>query len=181
MVQRIKKDTHEKQIEKRNLYIGIFILIIMLSSIVGFAMMSGSGEIGQNNNQIPKELAFKEVEQDGQVFWVAIKNHEMFVFDNIDGFENRTDLRELATQIKLKKDIKIYVDEGFESSDSEFMINKILVGLQINQNKVLEKTCDENTLVLTNNASFEGNCMKLISNKGEEYTNTNILVYHLVQ
>ncbi len=181
MVKRIKKENHEKEIKRKNLYISIFILIIMVSSIVAFAIMSSNSDISTNSNEIPKELAFKQVEQNGQFFYVAIKNHEMFVFETIDGFDTRVDLANLAAQIKSKKDIKIYVDKNFESSDAIFMINKVFTGLQISSNIITEQTCDENTLVLTNNASFSGNCMKFISNKGEEYADSNILVYHLVK
>jgi len=181
MVQRIKKDRHEKSVERRNFYISLFIMAIMLLSIVGFAMMNSNQSVSTEDGTIPKELEFKQVEQDGQIFWVAIKNYEIFIFETIDGYDARVDMQDLANQIKSKKEIKIYVDNDFESSDAIFMVDKVLNGLQITSEKVQTKTCDENTLVLTNNKSFEGNCMKFISNKGEEYKDINILVYHLVQ
>lgn len=181
MVKRIKREHKEKGIQRRNFYISLFILAIMLLSIVGFAMMNSNQNVSTEDGTIPKELEFKQVEQDGKIFWVSIKNHEIFIFESIDGYDARVDMATLATQIKTKKEIKLYVDEGFESSDAIFMVNKVLKGLQITEQRVTTKICDENTLVLTHNQSFEGNCMKFISKKGEEYKDANILVYHLVQ
>lgn len=181
MVKRVVKDHHEKKMKTRNLVISLFLLGIMLLSIIGFAMMSSDGTVSNDPNTVPKELDFRQVEQNGQVFWVAIKNHEVFIFETIEGYDARVDLNGLAETIKSKKNINIYVDNGFESSDAIFMIDKVFTGLQISSQKVNQRTCDENTLVLTHNKSFEGNCMKFISNNGEEYKDVNILVYHLVK
>lgn len=173
------KQKKTQKIEKNSTFwMSIFIIAIMILSIGGFAM---SGTSFQSSNKIPDEVAFQQFETEGQIFWGAVKNKEQFIFLDIAGFDNQTEELEIATQIKLQNNINIYIDEGFESSDTIFLLEKALRGLRINSQQITTKECNSNTLILTNNESLEGNCIKFISNNEDAYRKAEIVTYYLVQ
>lgn len=182
----VKKGTKNKKKGKRNssFWMSMFILVIMVLSLGGFAFMSGgpgmTNEGGENN--LPENLPLKKVENEGQVFWVAIKNSEVFYFMSIDGYEEEEEKKNLAEKIKNKESLDIYVHDSFKSSDALYLIEKALNGLEISHNIVEEKSCNENTLVLTTNENIsEGSCLKFVASSGEETKDAEILTYHLVK
>jgi hypothetical protein len=182
----VKKSTNSKKKSRKkdsSFWMSIVILVIMIASIGGFAMMTGGPQTsGDGNNGLPENLPLQKVENEGQVFWIAIKNSEVFYFMSIDGYDQAVDEKNLAEQIKTKENIDLYVDSSFESSDSIYLVEKALNGLQIDYNRVQEKVCNENTLVLTYNQSVtEGNCMIFSPSQGEASQKAEILIYHLVR
>lgn len=180
----MKRDVVKKKKVKfdGNFWMSIFILTIMVLSIVGFAMMSGNyGSKGGSSTSLPSNLDLQEFNQNGEVFWGAIRNNEQFVFMNIEGYDSNLVMAGLARRIKSQSSVNVYVDLGFESSDSLYVVEKALRGLKIDSHRVSESECNSNTLVFTNNASFEGDCMKFISSNAEAYANADVLVYHLVK
>jgi len=171
----IKKDS--------TFWASIILLIIMIASIAGFALSSGGGS-SAGNGQIPSDLPFQQFQDPntGAIFWGAIKNNEQFIFENITGYENRTDLANLAGEIRSKQTLNIYVALDFNSAETEYVFDKIVRGLQFNSTKIQNLTnCDANTIVLTLNNTFEGDCMVFNPEKGEEYKDAEILTYYLVQ
>ena len=88
---KIKVD-HEKESQKKNLWISMFILVIMVLSVAGFALMSGGGSVGSgdtNEVTVPlQEGLFRD--QVGNTYWGAYVKGEQFVFVNgIEGYEER--------------------------------------------------------------------------------------------
>lgn len=161
----------------------LFLLILMIASIAGFAMMS-AGPNSQNNQNIPENLPIQKIEDNGNIYWVAIKNKEIFYFTNIDNYENNELEKNIAQQIKSKENLNIYVDESFTSSDAIYLIEKALNALKINHNRIttLDQTqCDSNTLILTTNQTFTSNCLTYTTKPQEEYMQSEILIYHLVK
>lgn len=180
----IKNGIHFKNLKLDSTFWTSFILLlIMVLSIVGFAL-SGSGVDNGNDGQLPNEIPFQQFEDpsSGTIFWGTIRNSEQFIFLDINGYDNRTDLANIAGQIKLYQNLSVYIDSDYKSADSQYLISKALKGIKINEVKLNTlETCTEDTLVLTLNESFEGNCIKLISKEGEEFRDAENLVYFLVQ
>lgn len=171
----------EDSVEKKRVVMSLFILVIMVFSVAGFALMMGGGT-GNGDGNTPNEVPFQQFndQQTGQVFWGAIKNGEQFIFMSIEGYENNTQMANLAEKIKTKQSINVYVDESFKSSDAVFLIEKGLTGLDIDHNRVTEKQCTENTLVLTTNSIGYESCMVFESENSNAYQKADILVYHLI-
>jgi len=161
----------------------IILLIIMVASIGGFALSSGGGNLG-GDSTLPSEVPFQQFQDPntGTIFWGAIKNNEQFIFQNITGYENRTDLANLAGKIRNNQILDIYIAPDFNSAETEYAFDKIVIGLNLNSTRIQNLTnCDANTIVLTLNNTFEGDCMVFNPNKGEEYKDAEILTYYLVQ
>jgi hypothetical protein len=110
-------------------------------------------------------------------------NSEHFIFFNgVEGFDERQDLESLASQIKSNQFVNVYVDSNYTSSDSLFVVEKALRALEIPTQRVNgELSCTSNTLVFTNNMDLEGDCMFFKAAQGEEYLESDILVYHLIK
>lgn len=178
----------EEGVSKSAKYGGIALLLIMVFSIGGFALMSGGGysqdsdQGGQQNFPLT-ENAFQN-SQTGEAYWGAIFNGERFVFSNgIDGYEDFQNMANLATKLKTKQNLNIQIIEGFESADAIYLINeKLLPVFSITtQDIAANATCDENTLVFTNTASENTICLEFVAPQGEETQFADILTYHMIK
>jgi len=174
-------------VSKSAKYGGIFLLIIMVLSIVGFALSSGGGYTSNDtpNNQdfSLREKAFQN-SQTGESYWGAVINKERFIFQNgIDGYEEFTQIKELSKKIKSKNLIKIQIAKDYQNQDSIYLIEeKLLPALNIGYQRIAtNETCDENTLVFTNNASESTTCLEFVAPQGEEANFADILTYHMIK
>ena len=165
--------------DNKTIFMSLFILVIMLLSVAGFALMSGGG--GAASGEVPDEFPLQQIEYEGQVFWYAIRNSEQFIFESIDGFEEDLVMKGLASKIKSQDVVEIYVDDNFTNSDSLFLVEKALRGIKIPFGRVDEFKCESNTLVFSDNESLSGDCMKFIASNEDAYEKANMLVYHLVK
>jgi hypothetical protein len=156
----------------------MFALAIMIFGTIGFSM-SGSGT--SSSDGTPSEIPFQEFEQDGVVFWGAIRNSEQFVFQTIEGYDGALVESGIANKLKQQEMVNIYVDDGFNESSAVFLIEKALRGIKINSYQITELDCSSNTLVFTTNTSFSGECIKFISVDGEAYNKAQIITYHLIK
>ncbi|MFW5704876.1 MAG: hypothetical protein ACOCXG_03445 [Nanoarchaeota archaeon] len=169
--------------DNKKLIMSWVLIIIMIASLGGFALMGTGGNSGSNNGDAD-EIPFQQFQdpETGQIFWGAVKNGEQFIFMDISGYDNRTQLSNLATEIKTKSYVDLYLAENFTSFDSVYLIEKAFRGLKIESQRINNITDCSNTLVLTNNATgFDESCMIFAPEQGEEYLDTEILVYHLIQ
>lgn len=169
----------------KNFWASMILLVIMVLSIAGFALSGGSvgSSSNSNSNSMPSEIPFQQFQdqESGQIFWGAIRNSEQFIYMNITGFDNRTDLINLAAEIKQHTYINIYKDSSFNSAEADYVLDKAFRGIQIGTQKLTNETCDSNTLYLTTNQNFTGDCMIFHPEVGQEYNDANILVYFLIQ
>jgi hypothetical protein len=181
-----KADRDELKDKRKKMFIGMFMLVIMVLSVAGFALMTGGGQGGNSGgpNGNPSEIPFQQFTDpsSGQIFWGAIKNSEQFIFLDIEGFEDFTNLRELSNVIKSKNAINIYVDSNFTSSDTIYNLEKALNAFEIPNSRVNELSCEPSTLILTNEANdINGECMVFVAPKGEETRYSEALLYHMLQ
>lgn len=181
------KEKQKLQLKKKktkyrsNMIIGIFTLIIMVFSMLGFALMSGTAQDNRNGNSRRnlQNSGLRYYEDYG--VWVSVLNGEQFVFSNIDKFRNKTNIEGIANKIKQVQNLKLYVDDSFDLS-SLFLIEKSFKGLNLNYERVYSNSCDsENKLFLTNNFSVSGNCMIFVSNLNTTYEDSETLMYYLVK
>lgn len=178
-----KKLSQEKKQKKKNMIISLFILAIMVLSVVGFAMMSGGGS-GTNSDGVPSEIPFQQFKDpnSGIIFWGAVRNSEQFIFENIDGFESKLEEKNLADKIKEQESINIYIDKGFDSSETILLFEKGLRGIKTPFNLVNQFECNSNTIIFTNNEKNEyKTCIVFLSSNEEAYNKTNYVLYHLIQ
>lgn len=165
----------------KNFYMSIFILVIMVMSIAGFAMMSSSSGGQRTQDGVPQNLDLQIQEYEGQTFWVAIKDYKTFVFTNIDGYDQDLVSIGIANKLKSKSVVNIYVDKNYDSLDAVFLLERGLSGLKIMTTELNNYTCDENSVVFTYNQSISGNCVIINSPKEEVYESVNKIVYNLVK
>ncbi len=158
----------------------MIMLALMVLSILGFAMVGIPFSNSEDGN--PKNLPFGQYEQQGQTFWAAIKNEELFIFETIDGYEERQDMNEIAQKIKTLSYIEIYLDEGYSDSNIPFLVeNKLSNAYGYTTQRISEEQCNENTLIITYDSEKTGGCMILKTSLGEEQRDSNILAYHMVK
>ncbi len=178
------KIDHEKIRERNVLIISLFIAVIMIFSIVGFALMSG-GPSGSSSGSMDFPLQAGAFRDDiGNTYWGAVKNSEQFVFYSVDGFDERQDIGLLAQRMKNYNLIEVFVDSNFTDSNALYMIeNKISNAIDINFVRVNDGSCDmENKLIVSNNVSYEdGNCMKFIVSNENASIEADMLAYHMLK
>lgn len=180
-----KYDASGDEVNKTARYVAIFLLLIMVFSVVGFAMLgTGVDNEGNVNEQgIPEFLAFQQLSQEGQTFWAAVINYELFVFETIEGYDQREDLAQAANTIKQFDSVNLVLDENFTDDNFPYLIEqKFSNAFEIPVSRSQEAQCGEGTVILTNNEnhSFDGNCLVIQSNEGEEERDSLIFSYHLV-
>jgi len=164
----------------------IFLLILMVFSVAGFAVLMGGPAVDNStgSSKTPSEVPFGGIfqnSQTGEVILGTVRNNEQFIFQNITGYDNNTQMLDLAERIKSSKKIEIYVDTNFTSKDSLFLIEKALKGIKKDNSRIQIEKCEANTIIFTNNPNKSGNCGIFYAPKGEEYKQADILVYHLVR
>lgn len=164
----------------------LFLLFIMVASVAGFAfMMAGPGfspvGAGQGQNQLPDNLPLQEVEYEGENFWVTIKNSELFVFDSIDNFINDIGAESIADRLQFHRQVFIYVEPDFVSSESVFILERALSALGINYERIANPQCSPDTVIFSRTGGFDGECMVFDANNSvDAYRQAESVVYHLV-
>jgi len=171
----------KKKDNKNVLGIAIFLLVIMVLSVAGFALSGSRSHTGSSGNT-PNEVPFQEFQDKntGRPFWGAIRGGEQFIFLNISGFSQREDMAELAFNIKQQEIISIYKTNGFNDSSADFLIRKALKGLRIDTNDIYNLDCSKPTLVL-GTVKEDNNCLYFLAEGDNTYNKANALVYYLVQ
>ena len=181
---------HQEEVSKTAKYGGLFILVIMILSIAGFALSMGGGyesgsESGSNQNFPLTENAFQN-SQTQESYWGAVVNGERFIFVNgIEGYDNFENMANLASTIKSKSGLvlKTQLGSNFTNSDATYLIEeKLFPSLEIQTERILSTDiCDENTLVFTNEIIEDSTCMQFVAPHGEEANFADIFVYHMIK
>lgn len=177
----VKKEKRNKKQESRitynsNFFVSIFILVIMVLMFVGVAVQMGGQHSGGQTVYRDMELQYS----DKYNVWFAYKNGVQIVFQDIDSYDGMLDMLGLSNQLKTKTNVSIYVDKGFDLS-ALVLIQKGLKATGIGYSTENTLNCNLNTLILTNNESFTGDCMKFISSNKDAYEKANGLLYHLIK
>ena len=182
-----RKSLKNKDVEvnKTARFVAIIILVMMVLSVVGFAMLGTGLDSNQEVNEqgIPKYLPFQQISQNGKLFWVGVLNFELFVFENIEGFDYREDLAQIAFDLKRKDSLNLVLDADYSDSNFPFVLEqKYSRAFDIPVNRIEDLNCVENSLILTNNLnhSFDGDCLVIATKRGEEERDSLILSYHLI-
>lgn len=184
-----KQHVHgEVKVSRKTKIMSFTLLGVMVFSILGFAFISSGGNFGNDSTSgstdIPLQASVFQNSQTGEAYWGAVKNGERFIFTNgVDGFDERLDLEELANSLKAISFVNIYIAEDYISSDSIYLVEKALNGLSIPNARISGNvTCNLDTLAFVlENSSFGEGCLKFSSPQGEEYYNSEVLVYHLIK
>jgi len=183
MVKKNKKEDNYD--EPQGKVAAIIILIIMVLSIAGFAVLMGGPAVDNgSNSNLASEVPMGEIFQNpntGEVYLGTIRNNEQFIFQDITGYEEDLQMLDIAENIKSKEVIEVYVDSTFNSDESVFLIEKALTGIKKIYTRTLDSTCTTNKLVLTTNETFDSNCIVFSTALNDEYRRADILVYHLVK
>ncbi len=177
----IKTNHHEKEQQKKNLIASLVILAIMVLSIAGFALMSG-GNISSSSSSSNLPLGQNFQDADGNLYYGAVKNGEQFIFLNgIDGYDENTQMSQLSQKILSHPIIDVYIDPAFTSDDSIYIIEKALSANLIYSQRIQNTSCEAETLIFTYNNTYSGDCMVFVAIPGEEYTQAEALLYHLIK
>lgn len=194
MVKKIKEvkklgryERDAKRQERSKKVASLVILVIMALSVLGFAFISGGGQLENSNgtsNNFPFNLNAFQNPTTGELYPGAVINNEQFIFlDGVDGYEDFQNLNELGKQIKQNDVLNIYVNSNFTSDDALFVIEqKLFNAFDIASNRVQNLSCETPTLVMTNGFKEEfSNCLVFEAPKGEESRFSDILAYHMVK
>lgn len=169
--------------------ISLLILGIMLLSLVSFAFLQSppqsQDQMGNNVNEegIPESLEFQEIEtQQGESTWAAIKNYEVFEFQNPEVYRPQEDMEQVADQLNTLQQVEIYQSPEFENSNALYLLEKYLSASNIENTRVEEQQCNENTIYLTNKQEdLPQGCMVISAEEGEEETRVEAVLYHSFQ
>lgn len=166
----VKKKEQEEQKKKKSLLVmGLIIIFLMVSSLLAFALNSGTQTGAATGEEMPANLELQQVQYEGQTVWVAIKNEEQFVFEGVSQFEGREDLEALVNQMASQSSVDLYIEPGYSNGDAIFLIEKSLSALDIPTQRISEMSCNSNTIVITTNQEVEGECM-VFNYQGDEAT-----------
>lgn len=177
------KGTQKKNEEKRPKVAALILLVIMLFSVAGFALMGVPFNSQTDASGNPQFLSLQEINYEGQTYWVAIEDGEQFVYESIEGFDQRTDLAQLATSLKEKESVQIYVDESFTNSNARFLTDKALRAFNIEHNQVQDSECTNNKLIFTNPENedlYQGECLVFSATNEEALREAEIVTYHFI-
>lgn len=144
-------------------------------------MLSSTGhDTSSSDNGLPQEVPLQQIEYQGAIYWVAVRNYEYFEFLDIDKFEADLVSSSYADSIREMQDIELYVDPNFSSKESVFILEKALKGIRIRYEKSYDPRCSANKLYVSNEEVF-GDCLSYFVPEGEAYNKTESLVYHLIK
>jgi len=149
----------------KNMTITIAILAIMVLSVLGYAVSTNTGGSNSGNNGVQgQDVPFQYFDQYG--VWAAVKGGTQFVFQDISTYQNMTNMKNIAMQLKGMNHVDVYVDDGFTYDTAVYLIETQLFGaFEIGTQRITDKNCNAGTLVFTTNASaFQGDCMVFASN-----------------
>ncbi len=184
----VKNKKENKNIKKKKkvefnaqFWMSISLLVIMVLSIAGFAMLS-AGPTRNSDGKYTQDIPLQYFDQYG--VWATVKNGEQFIFDDINKYEQMTYLGDLSNQIKNNELIYLDYPENYDPS-SIILLEKALKASRIKYIEIGNESnfnCNSSTLVLTyNDSNLIGNCMRLVSKSNESYEMTKALVYYLVK
>lgn len=180
MVKRIKKK--QKKTEHKTTS-SLIMLVIMVLSIGGFAML-GSSNSGSSEDKT-QNVPFQEFNYQGQNFWGARINSEEFIFQSIEGYEEKANIAQAAQKIKTAQTLSVFIDKGFVDSNGPFLLEqKIAPAFNIPVQRIQNLSCDSPTVVFSlenSTTQIPDSCIKVISKLGEEANDAQILAYHLVK
>jgi hypothetical protein len=181
MVKRVqRKKTNE---ETKGKTAALILLVIMIFSIAGFAMI-GSNYSG-NSNDDTRNIPFQQFQYQGQTFYGAVINGEEFVFQTIDGFDQREDIAQIANQIKQASSLQTYVTSEYTDANGPFILEqKYSAAYSIPVTRIQNLSCETPTVVFTTNNSTEEipeQCIVFKPMPGEEAQDALILSYYLIQ
>lgn len=179
-----KKNVGAKKTFKRDksFWMSMFILVIMVLSLAGFAMMSGGGGSSSSSTSNADYSLSQRQTTTGEMVWAAKLNGEQFVFFSIDGFEDDSEMASLADSLKTKSVVNVYVDSNFTFSDARFLLEKSLNALKIPYQSLSEEICDENTIILITSFRNESSCMQFVAISQDEASyKAQSLSYHMIK
>lgn len=182
------KITHRQDDEKRrknNVIISLVIVLIMGFSAVGYVFISGGAPASQQNGQMTDfpltEGAFRDTA--GNTYWGAVKNNEQFVYLSVEGYDERTDIEQIAQRLENQRVVELFVGDNITDSNAIFTLEKkISNAFEISFVRVENSTCDKDSkLILTSRENITGNCMILKTNDLTAEEDVMILSYHMLK
>lgn len=178
----LKKKEPTQQTPLKIKIISIAFLLIMVFSLGSFALLqSPNSQTGGNVNEqgVPENLPFQSMESQGQQFWVAVKNYEVFQFQEPTLYQSQEDMQAVSNQLSQQSSVEIYQSQNFTDSNALYNLEKYLSASNIAYTRVQNQTCEESTIYLKmdseNNPS--GNCMIISAEPGEEQIKVEALLY----
>ncbi len=178
----LKKKEPTQQTPLKIKIISIAFLLIMVLSLVSFALLQSpnSQTAGNVNEQgVPENLAFQAIQSQGQEFWVAVKNYEVFQFQEPTLYQSQEDMQAVSNQLSQQSSVEIYQTQNFTDSNALYNLEKYLGASNIAYTRVQNQTCSESTIYLKmdSNEMPNGNCMVVSAEPGEEQIKVEALLY----
>jgi hypothetical protein len=176
-----KKKTKSKE-HSKNFWMSMTIVFLMITSIAGFALMWTSG-VSTNKEGIPKDYPLQLVNYKNQTFWVVIKNYEQFVFDNIDVYQNDTEMIPTAEEFKNLTSIKLYISPNSDRS-AAFLIERLAKATDKPLTVINNSICESGVFYLSTpeeSSNITGDCLRFIYPKNKQYFEANSLVYYVLR
>ena len=187
-----KKNTKQKKQSEQGVslttkIVAGFFLILMLSGVVGFALSqnpAAMSQIGQSGTQTDlQDFPVQRFEEQGQVFWAAVKNGVIFQFDDPQTYEGNEDLQSLIPEIEnLETTTSLYIDPQVSDDNAVFLLEEYLHALEIQHNRIDEMDCSNQNIILTTPENEpEGDCITITAEPGNEAERVEALLYYLLE
>ena len=181
-VKKVKKEKKNKFKFDSKFWIGIFILITMVFSLAGFALISAGPNSKSSGIKAGHNIPLQYFPKYG--VWATVINNQQFVFKDINQFQNLIDIQGIADNMKKKDYLNLYFSDDFDPS-SRFILLNALKALKINYDIKPEAKCDDDSMLLfstiNESKNISGNCIIFIGNGNQTYNRSNALVYYLVK
>ncbi len=174
------RKTNDDIVDKKTVYTSIFLLLLMVLSVLGIAVSSGSFSSSNKQQDIP----LQQFNSDGQVFWGSVKSGYTFIYTDIAGFEGNLAMKNLASSIKSQKTVYIYKEGNFSiTSDTRYLLDRILASFKITGIYSDELDCNRFTIIFSQeDATYDNNCHKILANDSTAmYKEIEVLSYHMLK
>ena len=165
--------------------VSIIFLLIMVLSLVSFGLLYAPNNSSNVNEQgVPENLAFQEIQQQGQTYRVAVKNHEVFIFDQgASTYESIDGAQSIAQQLQNQSQVQIYQTNNFNNSNALYELEKYLSAAQIQHSRINQTQCTSSTIYLKSDTDPQpqGSCMSISAEQGEQLIQVRAVLYHLLK
>jgi len=179
---KIKKNKDSKKVgffkkiikKDKRFWIMLFIEIIFISSLIGFAFNMSYDTSSSDNSKTDVKIVSDKV---GNYYYVQNVNGKIFSY--LKDYRETPDLilRGYANKILESQIINISFSQNLSSSF--YILKRALDVKNIPYNVVFNNTCTKGKIVLSEE-KLEGPCINIYGSKDENYLKTDQLVYYIL-
>jgi len=171
--ERKKKKKEERDPGK--FWIMIFLVVMFITSLFGFAISMSSSNSRSSNN-IPFSIHYDQYNR--PIYYQKYNGVLFFYHKDYPNIKLNNTIKSIAKEVKKDSFVKIYNTQKYY--DSLFILEKALKAKGINFAITNDNSCNNQNKVILSQDKLKGNCINFYGNDSQVYYNVEELVYKLL-